>query len=72
MVLQACAELHGLEVGRPLRTVAAFRHGDRKARPGRRGPAGHPGSGARALRRGAGRLGPAAWRVHRRYRQVFG
>jgi hypothetical protein len=71
-VVQAYVESHSLERGRPLRTLAAFATVTAKPRPGRRGPAGHPGPGVRELRRGVRRLGPAARRVHRPHRQIFG
>ena len=70
-VVQAYVEPHSPEWGRPLRTLAAF--AAVTAKPGRPPRPGWPsGPGVRALRRGVRRLGPAAWRVHRPHRQIFG
>jgi hypothetical protein len=52
--------------------VGRWRAGEGVASDLLRGPAGHPGPGVRALRRGVRRLGPAARRVHRPHRQIFG
>jgi beta-glucosidase len=71
-VVQADVEPHSRDRGRPLRTLAAF--ATVTAKPDRAAGAGLAIAARACARSGetSGRLGPAARRVHRPHRQVFG